>query len=59
MRITVGMKCPDALERAIEEAAEGEVDFKGTVEKAKAVAAKCFIRVTVDTDAETCIVESN
>jgi hypothetical protein len=73
MRFTVEMKCPDALDRAIEEAADGEVGgprdseehdikFKAAVEKAKAVSArwfKCgeFIQVTIDTDAGTCVVE--
>ena len=74
MRFTVGMKCPDALERAIEEQAENEIGgpvdseehdiaFEDLVAKAKEIAAKWFkygeyIQVTIDTDAETCVVES-
>lgn len=75
MRFTIGMKCPDALERAIEEQAENEIGgpsdyseehdiaFEELVEKAKKIAGKWFkygefIQVTIDTDAETCVVES-
>ena len=62
MKITVGMKCPDALDRAIEEAAEREGSYYDSVKKAKQVAAKWFkyseyIRVTIDTELETCVVE--
>jgi hypothetical protein len=74
MKITVGMKCPDALERAIEKYAENEIGgpsgseeheiaFEDLVAKSKKIAEKWFkhgeyIKVTIDTDAETCVVES-
>lgn len=74
MRFTVGLKCPDALERAIEEAAENEIGgpidseehdiaFDELVAASKRIAEKWFkcgeyIKVTIDTEAETCIVES-
>lgn len=73
MRFTVCMKCPDALEQAIEKEAENEINgppdseehdiaFSELVEKAKMIAGKWFkygeyIRVTIDTEAETCVVE--
>jgi hypothetical protein len=73
MRFTVCMKCPDELDRAIEEAAENEIGgpvdslehdraFQDAVDKAKAAASKWFkfgecIRVTVDTEDGACFVE--
>lgn len=73
MKFTVKMKCPDALERAIEEAAEDEVgdigeseeadiEYERLVEVAKKAAAKWFkwgeyIEVSIDTDKETCVVK--
>ena len=69
MRFTVGIKCPDSLEMAIEEQATNEIgsvdseEFNDLVNKAKKVAGKWFkhgeyIRVTIDTDLGTCVVES-
>ena len=72
MKFTVKMKCPDALEKAIEEAAEAEIndndfeevdiEYERLVEKCKKIAAKWFkweeyIEVTIDIDKETCVVK--
>jgi hypothetical protein len=73
MKFTVCIKCPDALLQAIEKEAENEIGgppdseendiaFEELVEKVKKIAGKWFkygeyIRITIDTDAETCIVQ--
>lgn len=72
MIFRVTMKCPDALERAIEEAAKnemyGEIDedrdyeqYRQHVEEATVLCNKWFkygeyITVEIDTEAKTCVV---
>jgi len=72
MKIKVTMKCPDALDQAIEKAAEDEVGgpmdssehderWKDLVLQGKKVATKWFkwgeyVTLEIDTEANTCIV---
>lgn len=73
MRVTVTMKCPDALDQAIIKAAEGEIGgppdseehdimFDDLVAKTKILAMRWFrygeyVNLTIDTDTETCVVD--
>ena len=73
MKLTIGMKCPDALTDAIEREAENQtggpsdseehdIAFDELVQKTKTIAGKWFkhgefIQVTIDTDEGTCVVE--
>lgn len=71
MKFQVSMKCPDALDYAIEEAVrykigpldteEKEMEFDELVEQTKELTERWFeygeyITLTIDTEKETCIV---
>ena len=73
MKFTVTLKCPDALDMAIEDCAEGEIGgppnspahdvlYAALVERTKRACRKWFkygelVTLAIDTEAETCIVE--
>jgi hypothetical protein len=74
MIFSVMMKCPDALERAIEDAAESEIggigdseenyeSYRKLVRETNALAGTWFrygeyVKLTIDTEKKTCVVES-
>jgi hypothetical protein len=73
MKIIIGMKCPDALERAIDKEVMSEVSdisdpdereeaFHVLVDKCKKITEKWFeygeyIQIIIDTEDETCVVK--